>query len=97
MIVDLAAASGGNCELTKADEVVTHHSVQIHGPTDLAARTAGDASEMYSRNVIALIDYLFGEDAHADEPEDEIAVGARITRGGEITDDRVRAALEEHS
>jgi NAD(P) transhydrogenase subunit alpha len=97
VIIDLAASSGGNCELTKADEIVSHGSIRIHGPTDLAARTAGDASEMYSRNVIALIDYLFGEDGHADEPEDEIAVGSRITRDGAIVDDRVRAALEGQS
>lgn len=94
IVVDLAASTGGNCELTRADEVVDHNGVLIHGPTDLASRTATHASEMYSRNVTSLFMHLFGEDGHADDPDDEIATGSCVARGGNIVNERVAAALE---
>lgn len=97
VIIDLAASTGGNCEFTEADRVVDHNGVLIHGPTDLASRTATHASEMYSRNITTLMQYLFGEDGHADDPGDEIAVGSRVTSGGSVVNERVRAALEEQS
>src|SRR5690606_19165689 len=58
VIVDLAAESGGNCELTRPDENVRHGRVSILGPTDLAAGTPIHASQMYSRNVEALIQHI---------------------------------------
>lgn len=94
VVVDLAASTGGNCDLTRAGEVVDHGGVFIHGPLDLAARSAADASEMYSKNVTSLIAHLFGEDGADGDPDDEIAVGTCVVRSGEITDDRVRQALE---
>jgi NAD(P) transhydrogenase subunit alpha len=97
VIVDLAASTGGNCELTRAGEVVTHAGVQVHGPRELASRTAGDASEMYSRNVASLLEYLFGEGGHADDPDDEIATATCLVRDGAIVDDRVLAAFEERA
>lgn len=95
VVVDLAASTGGNCELTRADEVVDAAGVSIHGPTDLASRAAAHASEMYSRNVTTLFDHLFGERGAADDPDDEIAIGACVTRDGQIVDERVVAALED--
>ncbi len=96
LIVDLAASTGGNCEITVAGETVDHGGVHVHGPLDLASRTAGHASDMYSRNVTALLEHLFGEGDKAADPEDEIAVGACVTRGGVIVHERVRTALEDH-
>jgi NAD(P) transhydrogenase subunit alpha len=96
VIIDLAASSGGNCELTEDGSVVNHGGVFIHGPSDLASRTPADASEMYSRNITALFEYLFGgDDPHVDDPDDEIAAGSCIVAGGVITNERIRAAVEE--
>jgi NAD(P) transhydrogenase subunit alpha len=94
VIVDLAASTGGNCEATVAGETVDRNGVTVAGPLDLASRTAGHASEMYSRNVAELIEYLT-DDAGVLvlDPEDEIATCA-VVRDGEITNERVRAALE---
>jgi len=58
VIVDLAASTGGNCELTVAGEVTHHHGVTIVGFTDLPSRKAHDASQMYGRNVVALLGLL---------------------------------------
>lgn len=59
VVVDLAAAQGGNCELTRADEVVRHQSaggtVTLLGPTDLASRMAQTASELFAKNVLNLL------------------------------------------
>src|ERR1051326_2463056 len=54
VIVDLAAEAGGNCELTKADEVVTMNGVTIHGPTNLPSTVSGHASQLYARNITEL-------------------------------------------
>ena len=58
VIVDLAAESGGNCELTRPGEVVAHHGVSIHGAVNLAASMPFHASALYSRNVHALLQLM---------------------------------------
>ena len=52
VIVDIAAESGGNCELTRAGETVLHNGVKIVGPVNLPAQLAYHASEMYARNLL---------------------------------------------
>ena len=93
VVVDAAASTGGNCELTRPGEIVIYGAVTIHGPLDLASRGAGDASEMYSRNIISLLDHLIEDGELRIDPEDEIA-SACVTRGGEIVNQRVRDAVE---
>jgi NAD(P) transhydrogenase subunit alpha len=94
VVVDLAASTGGNCELTVAGETVVHAGVSILGPTDLASRKAGDASDMYSRNLVSLITYLSDESGDiAIDPEDEIAAGVCVTRDGEVVSARVADLL----
>jgi len=58
VIVDLAAESGGNCELTEPGETIVQNDVVIHGPMNLAASLPAHASQMYSRNVIALVQHI---------------------------------------
>jgi NAD(P) transhydrogenase subunit alpha len=94
VVVDLAASTGGNCEPTRAGETVEVGEVRVFGPLDLASRTAGDASEMYARNVSALVEHLTQEGRLVVDPDDEIAAGACVARDGEIVSDQVRAALE---
>jgi NAD(P) transhydrogenase subunit alpha len=97
VIVDLAASTGGNCEVTVAGETIDHEGVTVAGPLDLASRTAGQASEMYSRNVLTLLEYLTDDDGNLVlDPEDEI-VQCAVVRDGKITSERVRAVLKEGS
>ena len=84
LIIDLAAERGGNCELTRADEEVESGGVLILGPTNLAAGMAHDASLLYARNLLALVEHLAGEDGIAIDAEDEIVAGLLLTHGGEV-------------
>ena len=84
LIIDLAAERGGNCELTRADEEVVSGGVLILGPTNMAAGMAHDASLLYSRNLLALVEHLSGEDGITIDLEDEIVGGMLLTHGGEI-------------
>jgi len=72
VIVDLAAESGGNCELTKPGEVVLHHDVIIHGPLNLASSLPAHASQMYSRNVSALLQHIVKDGKLALDFSDDI-------------------------
>jgi len=85
VVVDIAAAQGGNCELTRADEDVVHNHVTIVGPSNLAASVAADASLLYARNLLALLMLCVTKDKQVKLPEgDDIVDGTLVTRGGEI-------------
>lgn len=58
VIVDLAAESGGNCEVTRAGEVVQYHGVAVHGPSRIAASVPTHASQMYSRNIQTFLEHI---------------------------------------
>lgn len=72
VIVDLAAESGGNCELTRAGETVVAHGVTIIGPVNIAATVPQHASQMFSKNVETLVKHLVKDDALVIDPSDEI-------------------------
>jgi NAD(P) transhydrogenase subunit alpha len=93
IIVDLAAESGGNCELTQAGETVTHKDVRIIGPVNLPAELARHASEMYARNLLNFIQPAISEGALNINWEDEVFAGAVLTRDGEIIHAQTRDAL----
>ena len=80
VIVDLAAETGGNCELTVAGEVVEHQGVTIDGTTNLPSLMAFHASQLYSRNVAALLAHLAPKGALALDWDDEITAGACVAR-----------------
>jgi NAD(P) transhydrogenase subunit alpha len=82
VIVDLAATTGGNCELTVPGEVVQHNGVTIVGYTDLPSRKAHDASQMYARNVAALLG-LLGPNGEVNL-DDEILAAACIAHDGSV-------------
>lgn len=95
VIVDLAAESGGNCELTVAGKKVVKHGVTIIGAVNLPADIPVDASQMYSRNVYNLLKHMYPK---ADTPTDageEILAAACLTRGGQIVNTAVRALLSK--
>jgi NAD(P) transhydrogenase subunit alpha len=80
VIVDLAAETGGNCELTRPGEVVESHGVTIDGTTNLPSLMAFHASQLYSRNVAALLQHLAPNAELALDWEDEITAGACVTK-----------------
>jgi proton-translocating NAD(P)+ transhydrogenase subunit alpha len=80
VIVDLAAETGGNCELTQPGEVVEQGGVTIDGTTNLPSLMAFHASQLYSRNVEALLRHLAPEGELVLDWEDEITAGACVTR-----------------
>ena len=80
VIVDLAAETGGNCELTKPDEVVEAHGVSVIGPLNLAASMPFHASQLYARNVAALLAHLAPGGELQLDWDDEITAGTCVTR-----------------
>jgi NAD(P) transhydrogenase subunit alpha len=93
VIVDLAAESGGNCELTKPGETVIEHDVKILGPLNVPSTMAEHASQLYARNVESLLALMISDEGqlHLDF-DDEIIKGACITRGGEIVNEAAAKA-----
>ena len=86
VIVDLAAETGGNCELTKAGETVTSpNGVAIIGVTNLPSTVPRDASQLYAKNVQTLLDYIIKDGALALDLNDEIVAGTTIVHDGTIT------------
>jgi NAD(P) transhydrogenase subunit alpha len=86
VIVDLAVEQGGNCPLSKPDQVIETHGVIIMGYTNLPARLAVDSSSLYSRNLFNFVSLLVDKKtgALALDWNDEIVKGAGLTREGEI-------------
>ncbi len=94
VIVDLAAAGGGNVEGTVPGEtVVTDTGVSILAPLDLATGMPLHASEMYARTVAALVTAFTRDGAFAVDLDDEILAGAVVATGGRVVNERVRAAM----
>jgi NAD(P) transhydrogenase subunit alpha len=82
LIVDMAAESGGNCELTRPGERVEHGGVTILGPLNLPAGAPLHASEMYARNVFNFVELLVKDDAVAPDDADELVAKSCVTRDG---------------
>jgi len=95
VVVDLAAERGGNCELTKPDEVVVHKGVTIIGPSNPASMVPYHASQMYSKNITTFLMHLLGKDG-ASKPalpintEDEITRETLLTHQGAVVHARIR-------
>ena len=84
VIVDLAAETGGNCELTEPGAVVAREGVTLVGLTNLASTMPYHASMLYSRNVQALLLHLAPEGEPALDWDDEITSGTCVTRPKEV-------------
>jgi len=94
VIVDIAAESGGNCELTRAGETVEHGTVKILGPVNLASSLAFHASEMYARNVLNFLKPALGKDGLVIDWQDEVFTGACLTHDGIIKHEPTRKLVE---
>ncbi len=84
LIVDLAAESGGNCELTRPGERVEHGGVVILGPLNLPAGAPLHASEMYARNVYNFVELLVHEGELKPDFDDELIAKSCLTHAGEV-------------
>jgi len=93
VIVDLAAERGGNCELTKANEVVVAHGVTILGPTELVSRKPYHASQMFAKNTETFLKSLLEDGKLKIDLEDEVTAGTLLCRDGEVVHPRVRDLL----
>jgi NAD(P) transhydrogenase subunit alpha len=93
VIVDLAAESGGNCELTRPGESVNHNGVLVDGPLNLASGAATHASEMYARNLVNLLELMLGDDGLNVNLEDEVIAGTLLTHNGELVHQRTAEQL----
>ena len=94
VVVDLAAEQGGNCEVTRAGEVVDSHGVKVHGPVNLAASKAFDASSMFSTNVSNYLSHLIEDGELMLDLENELTAGPLVTHQGDVVNEAVKAALE---
>jgi NAD(P) transhydrogenase subunit alpha len=94
IIVDLAAERGGNCELTKAGEIVEHNGVRIYGPLNLAGEISVNASSLYAKNLYAFLETLIDkkEKKLAINWDDEIVKGTLVARDGAIVHPSLQGA-----
>ena len=93
VIVDLAVEQGGNVEGAVAGEVVEKHGVRIVGHRNVPSRLAADASALYARNLFNLLSAFWDAEAKAVKlpDDDEIVLGARLTKDGKVVNDRLNA------
>jgi NAD(P) transhydrogenase subunit alpha len=93
VIVDIAAESGGNCELTRAGETVLHNGVKIVGPVNLPAQLAAHASEMYARNLLNFLKPAIDKGELRIDWNDEVFAQSCLTHAGEVKHEPTRKLL----
>jgi NAD(P) transhydrogenase subunit alpha len=94
VVVDLAAAKGGNCASTQADQDVNVDGVLVLGHTNLPAEIPAHASQMYAKNLVTFLKHLLVDGRIELDLEDEITSGALLTHEGAITNEMIRAKVE---
>ena len=94
-IMDLAAPNGGNCELTKQNEVITHNGIKIDGMTNLPATMPNHASSLYAKNLFNLFSYIYKEDITEPNMEDEIVNGSILFNKGEINNETLKNFIDK--
>ena len=95
VIVDLAASSGGNCELTRNNETIVHNGVSIIGQSNYPAKMPLDASRMFGKNVMNFLALIISKEGGLNlNFDDDIVKGTCITHGGELFNERVKSVIE---
>jgi NAD(P) transhydrogenase subunit alpha len=95
VIIDMAGETGGNCELTVPGETVVRHDVKIASPLNLPATMPEHSSQLFARNVLALLELLIDDEGELKlDFDDEIVAGACIVRDGEIVNAGAKATVE---
>ncbi len=94
VIIDLAASTGGNCELTRNDKVVDHKGIKIFGNSNYPSGMPVDASRMFGKNVVNFLKILIDQDGKLNlDFDDDIIKSACITHNGEIVNERVKSFI----
>jgi len=95
VIIDLAASTGGNCELTKNNETIVHNGVKIIGNSQFPTDMPTDASRMYGKNMINFLKLIITKEGALNlNWDDDIVKGTAVTHGKEIVHERVKAAMK---
>ncbi|WP_213271351.1 Re/Si-specific NAD(P)(+) transhydrogenase subunit alpha [Hyphomonas sp.] len=91
VIVDMAVSQGGNCPLSKADEIVDVGGVKVAGFSNLPARLPADSSSLYAKNLFAFIPLITAENGAINlDTEDEVVVAMLLTRNGATVSERLK-------
>jgi NAD(P) transhydrogenase subunit alpha len=94
VIVDIAAATGGNTPFTRDGEIVIHNGVQIIGSGNLPSTMSSDASKLYGKNILNFLQLLTTKEGALQlNWEDDLVKGSCITHGGEVVHDRVKQLI----
>ena len=93
VIMDLASENGGNCELTKENEIVNHNGVLIDGNSNLPSTMAYHSSQLFSKNIEAIIDHCHSEEGFKLDKEDEIIDGMLFIENGEIRHQQTKESM----
>jgi NAD(P) transhydrogenase subunit alpha len=92
VIIDLAAATGGNTPFTRNNETVIRNGVRIIGDSNLPATMPADASKLYGKNVLNFLQLIINKEGAINlNWEDDLVKGACITHGGAVTNERVKS------
>ncbi|MEN8251822.1 MAG: NAD(P)(+) transhydrogenase (Re/Si-specific) subunit alpha, partial [Bacteroidota bacterium] len=93
VVLDMAVEFGGNCEISEKGETVVKHDVTIIGEPNLPSLVATNSSEVYAKNILALLDHISDEGNVELNLEDEIVKGALLTHKSEVVDERVKERI----
>ncbi|WP_321489803.1 Re/Si-specific NAD(P)(+) transhydrogenase subunit alpha [uncultured Hyphomonas sp.] len=92
VIVDMAVSQGGNCPLSKPDEIVDVGGVKVAGFSNLPARLPADSSSLYAKNLLAFLPLVTAEDGSLNlDTDDEVVVAMLLTRGGDTVNERIQS------
>lgn len=96
VIIDLAASTGGNCELTENEKTIVYNDITIVGESNFPAHLPADASKMYGNNVMNFLKLLLQEDgSHTLNFDDDIVVGTCLAHKGVFVNERVKQMLNK--
>jgi H+-translocating NAD(P) transhydrogenase subunit alpha len=95
VILDMAVKQGGNCSISELNKTVVKHGVTIIGEPNLPAMLPLNASELYSKNIIAFLTHLADKDKFFFDREEEITKGSMITFNGEVVHPSVNINIEQ--
>lgn len=96
VVIDLAASTGGNCEVTQNNKTVVHHTVKVIGNSNFPAQMPTDASQMFGQNVVNFLKLIIDKEGGLNlNFEDDIVKGTCITHGKELYNERVKSIMEK--
>jgi NAD(P) transhydrogenase subunit alpha len=94
VIIDMAAATGGNTAVTQNNTIVRYHNVTIAGNSHLATTMSGDASKLYGKNILNFLQLILDKEAKLNlNCEDELVKGSCVTHKGEVVHEKVRSLI----